>query len=64
MYRKTNPESYYQLLTIRNQLWVDRIPEIIRQTPTFIAVGCGHLSGPTGMIDLLHKKGYTVTPVY
>lgn len=60
----SNPESYHQLLTVRNQLWGDRIPDVIRQTPTFIAVGCAHLSGPTGMISILKKKGYKVTAVH
>jgi uncharacterized protein YbaP (TraB family) len=63
-FSSTNPESYNQLLTVRNQLWTDRIPTIIEQTPTFIAVGCAHLSGPTGMINILKKKGYKVTAVH
>jgi len=31
--------------------------------PTFFAVGAGHLGGPNGVIRLLKKEGYTVTPV-
>jgi len=29
----------------------------------FIAVGAGHLGGPNGVIRLLEKEGYTLTPV-
>ena len=29
----------------------------------FIAVGAGHLGGQEGVIELLKKEGYTVTPV-
>lgn len=63
-FSSSNPEAYHQLLTVRNNLWVDRLPAIIRDQPTFIGVGCAHLSGETGMLTLLRKKGYTVTPVY
>ncbi|HYK75749.1 MAG TPA: TraB/GumN family protein [Daejeonella sp.] len=59
----TNPEGYRQLLPVRNHLWADRIPAIIKNTPTFIGIGCGHLSGEEGIINLLRKKGYKVTPV-
>lgn len=57
-------EMYHQLMNVRNKLWVGRIPEIIKNTPTFIGVGTGHLKGQEGMIQLLRDKGYTVTPVF
>lgn len=57
-------EAYHYLLTVRNNLWVNRLPEIMQQDATFIAVGSAHLSGDTGMIKLLQDKGYKVTPVY
>ncbi len=57
-------EAYHQLMNVRNQLWAERIPEIIKEKPTFIGVGTGHLMGQEGMIQLLKAKGYTVTPVH
>ena len=51
------------LLNNRNKKW---IPEIIQQAklePTFFAVGAGHLAGEKGVINLLIKQGYTVSPV-
>ncbi len=29
----------------------------------FVAVGAGHLFGENGLIDLLEKKGYTLTAI-
>lgn len=63
-FNTTNPDAYHYLLTVRNNLWVDRLREIMQKEATFIAVGSAHLSGDTGMIKLLQAKGYTVTPVF
>ena len=30
---------------------------------TFFAVGAGHLGGPNGVVRLLRKAGYKVTPL-
>lgn len=52
------------LLTNRNTRW---IPEIIAQAklkPSFFAVGAAHLGNDIGVINLLRKEGYTVTPVF
>ncbi|MGJ1265884.1 TraB/GumN family protein [Sphingobacterium spiritivorum] len=63
-YTSSNPETYRQLLPVRNHLWADRMPALMSEAPTFFAVGSGHLSGEEGVINLLRQKGYTVTPVY
>jgi uncharacterized protein len=47
----------------RNQKWVPRMTKMMAQ-PTFFAVGAGHLWGTEGVISLLRKAGYTVTPVH
>lgn len=31
--------------------------------PSFFAVGAGHLGGTQGLINLLRKEGYRVTPL-
>lgn len=51
------------LLTNRNEKWAPIIKEIITQKPSFFAVGAGHLGGPNGVIYLLRKQGYRLTPV-
>jgi uncharacterized protein YbaP (TraB family) len=37
--------------------------EAMKAQPAFFAVGAGHLAGDKGVINLLRKQGYTVTPV-
>lgn len=51
------------LLTNRNRNWIPVIEEMIREKPTLFAVGAGHLGGPEGVVRLLRKKGYILTPV-
>jgi uncharacterized protein YbaP (TraB family) len=52
------------LLTNRNERWIPEIIEQAKIKPTFFAVGAAHLGNSNGVINLLRKKGYIVTPVY
>ena len=78
LYVRQNVDSLYQFIvhsegTIasentrfidnRNQNWIPKIEEMIHEKRSFIAVGAGHLGGPNGVIRLLQKKGYQLTPV-
>ena len=51
------------LLYERNAAWIPDIEQYIKSKPTFIAVGAGHLGSERGVLALLRKAGYTVTPV-
>jgi len=51
------------LLTNRNQKWIPEIIEQAKLKPTFFAVGAAHLGNANGVINLLRKQGYIVTPV-
>ncbi len=51
------------ILTTRNQNWIPRIIEEASTKPTLFAFGSGHLGGPDGVILLLRKAGYTLTPM-
>ena len=51
------------LLDNRNKKWIPRIIEISKKQSTFYGVGAAHLAGESGVIQLLRKEGYTVTPV-
>lgn len=56
-------ESSDELLVKRNYNWIPKIEELIRKKNTLIAVGAGHLGGEEGVLRLLEKKGYKLTPV-
>jgi len=51
------------LLVNRNKKWISEIIEQAKLKPTFFAVGAGHLGNTNGVINLLRKNGYTITPV-
>jgi len=51
------------LLYNRNKNWVEKLKNIMPNSPVVIAVGAGHLPGNKGVISLLRKAGYTVKPV-
>lgn len=53
----------FRLLTLRNRNMADRMIPLMRNGATFTAVGAAHLPGEEGLIDLLRRKGFTVTPV-
>jgi uncharacterized protein YbaP (TraB family) len=51
------------MLYHRNENWVRKLKDIMPGRSLIIAVGAGHLPGEKGVINLLRKAGYTVTPV-
>lgn len=53
-----------RLLWARNVRMLDRMKPRLQEGNAFIAVGAGHLPGPQGLLTLLHRAGYRVTPVY
>ncbi len=56
-------EMTTELLDNRNAKWIPLISTFIKTKNTFIAVGAGHLGGPNGVLRLLEKAGYTLTPI-
>lgn len=51
------------LLFKRNRNWIVKLKEILPDKALLVAVGAGHLPGEQGVINLLRKAGYSVTPV-
>ncbi len=51
------------LLFTRNKNWIPIMSDKMKTASTFFAVGAGHLGGKDGVIDLLKKAGYKLTPV-
>lgn len=51
------------LLDNRNKNWVKQLKGLMKEKRLFVAVGAGHLTGRSGLIELLRKEGYVVKPV-
>lgn len=52
-----------RLFLRRNHKMIERLLPLMNRHAVFVAVGAAHLPGEEGLINLLQKKGYTVTPV-
>ncbi len=51
------------LLVRRNRNWIPVMATMMKEGPTFFAVGAGHLGGEEGVVALLREAGYTVEPL-
>jgi uncharacterized protein len=58
------PEFDEIFLAQRNIAWIETLSGYIREMPSFIAVGAGHLPGDNGLINLLEAEGYIIEPVF
>ncbi|WP_321436302.1 TraB/GumN family protein [uncultured Bacteroides sp.] len=47
----------------RNKDWAAKLPAIMKEAPSFVAVGAMHLPGKAGLIALLRNQGFNVEPV-
>lgn len=56
-------EAKKALLDDRNNNWLQQMPAMMKDKATLFAVGSAHLGGENGVLNLLKKKGYKVTPV-
>ncbi len=51
------------LLNNRNYNWMEKLKKLMPGKSLVVAVGAGHLPGDKGVINLLRKAGFTVTPI-
>lgn len=58
-----DPAFMIALLDKRNHNWMKKLPGIMLEQPSLIVVGAGHLPGDNGLLHLLKKEGYTITPL-
>ena len=57
------PVVFDQLFVSRNESWLPAMVALMHEQSCFFAVGVGHLPGESGLIRLLRKNGYKVSPV-
>lgn len=60
-YMNKNATKFMQVN--RNEKWVEKMPEMMKEKSNLFAVGVAHLTDEYGIIHLLREKGYTITPV-
>jgi uncharacterized protein YbaP (TraB family) len=52
-----------EMLYARNRAWIAPLETLFAPGGAFVAVGVGHLVGQQNVLELLGKKGYTITRV-
>lgn len=57
------PAEEDALIYTRNQHWAEALPAIMKDKSTFVAVGCLHLPGQRGLLNLLKQAHYTIEPI-
>ena len=67
-YEITNSDNKYEIVNEsmflkRHEVWVPNMTQLMNNYSCFFAVGVAHLSGETGLIELLKMDGYEITPV-
>ena len=60
----SDPRFMEALLDKRNAAWIEKLPDIMNQGSSFIAVGALHLPGEKGVVEGLRRLGYTIEPVW
>jgi uncharacterized protein YbaP (TraB family) len=59
----TDSEFNQEFIFKRNLKWIPIIEKMMKDNSCFIAVGGAHLPGDFGVLSLLRKQGYTVSPI-
>ena len=59
----STPQETDALNKDRNNAWMQKLPDMMKEKSSFIAVGALHLAGEDGLLNLLEKLGYDVEMV-
>lgn len=56
-----HPDLMNLFLTARNLVWIDKLDALLRRgDKVMVLVGAAHLTGDTGLIELLKKRGHRI----
>ncbi|MCC6600789.1 MAG: TraB/GumN family protein, partial [Crocinitomicaceae bacterium] len=62
--RTTSSASFNKyILEERNKLFILTIDSVLKTNIVFAGMGCAHLPGKNGVIEMMRSMGYTLTPV-
>jgi len=56
-------EEYAKLVDNRNAEWLKKLPALLKDASSFVAVGAMHLGGKNGLVKELQKAGYKVKAI-
>ena len=56
-------EEFRKMADDRNSYWITKLHSMMHDSACFIAVGALHLPGQNGLLKLLEKEGYKLSPV-
>ena len=59
----TDPYFNFKFIDERNASWIEKIKKLTANQSILFAVGAGHLGGEKGVLKLLEKEGFTITPI-
>jgi uncharacterized protein YbaP (TraB family) len=59
----TDPYFNFKFIDERNANWIEKIKKLTANQSILFAVGAGHLGGEKGVLKLLEKEGFTITPI-
>lgn len=60
---ENDPEFIEEFYAKRNEEWLPKLERMVKDKPSFIAVGVSHLEGEKGLLALLKAKGYDLKAV-
>jgi uncharacterized protein YbaP (TraB family) len=63
VFANSPPGARDELLFDRNRTWVGKLDPMLGGGGLFVVVGASHLIGEGGLVDLLRKRGYTITRI-
>lgn len=58
-----NKKTKYEIIDKRNIDWISKITALMKKESVFVAVGAAHLPGEFGILHLLKKAGFKVSPI-
>lgn len=60
---ENDPNFIEEFYGKRNEEWLPKLERMVKDKPSFIAVGVSHLEGEKGLLALLQAKGYNLKAV-
>ena len=62
-YNFTAKPTTTAMLEKRNKIWIKKLPDLLKKSNSFVAVGALHLDSKIGIIPELQKMGFVITAV-